>query len=311
MDAFTKAGVSGRSRRRLQFVRRIVREFGDPPTRTAYLMVGPTLLLITAVAILPIAYSVWLSFRDATPESVGAGFVGLSNYGQMFGSARFQDAVINTSVFTVLSVMLELVLGMLIALALNRYFLGRGTVRAVALLPWAFPAVIAAAIWRLMYVDQVGIVSYVSESIGVFTGSILSDDISLMAAMIAVDVWKSAPLIAVLLLAGLQVIPGEVYEAARMDGASPLRQFWSITVPLVRPAMVIALLFRVLDAWRVYDLPYVLSGRQLSTLSTYVYEGVRIRELDFAVGNAAAVFVFASSLLIALMIIRFVGTRAQ
>lgn len=290
------------------WLKSLPREFRDPERRTAYWMVLPTVITIVLIAFFPILYAIYLSFFEVTPSAVG-GFVGVENYAELAGDADFREALVNTTVFTTVSVALELSFGMLVALALNRAFLARGPVRAISLVPYAFPTVISAAMWRLMYQDQVGIMSYLAERIGLVSGPILGSDTRLMVAAIVVDVWKTTPFMAILLLAGLQVISHDVYEAARVDGASPWQQFWRVTLPLVKPAMVVALLFRTLDAWRIYDLFWVMSNRELKSLSTFVYEGVRISQLNFAVGNTAAVFVFFTSLLIAAAYMKFLGAR--
>jgi trehalose/maltose transport system permease protein len=195
-------------------------------------------------------------------------------------------------------------------LALNQYFVGRGPIRAIALVPWVFPTVISAVMWRLMYQDQIGIVNYLATRIGLVSEPILSNEGSTMVAAIVVDVWKTTPFVALLLLAGLQVIPADLYEASMVDGASALQRFTRITLPLLKPALLVAMLFRTLDAWRVYDLFWAMSDRQLESLSTYVYKSVRISQLNFSLGNAAGVFVFVSSLVIAIAFIGLLGRRA-
>jgi trehalose/maltose transport system permease protein len=162
-----------------------------------------------------------------------------------------------------------------------------------------------------MYQDQVGIFSYWAEQIGLISGPILANEGSVLVGAILSDVWKTTPFVALLLLAGLQVIPRDVYEAARVDGATSWEQFTRITLPLLKPAILVALLFRTLDAWRVYDLFWVMSDRQLESLSTYVFKFVRISQAGVSIGNAAAVFVFLSSLLIAVLFIKVLGTRTQ
>jgi ABC-type sugar transport system permease subunit len=276
--------------------------------RTGLLMVLPTVLLVAAVACFPVAYSVYLSLHDASIADVG-GWVGLENYRELLSDPAFRTGLTNTAVFTAISVSLELVLGMAIALGLNQAFRGRGLARTAILLPWAFPVVVSALLWRLMLQDQVGVVSHVLGSIGLLDGPILADRESLMAAAIAIDVWKTTPFMALLLLAGLQTIPNEVIEAAKVDGATAVRRFFLITLPLVRPALLVALLFRTLEAWGVYDLFWVMSDRQLESLSTYVYKGVRVSQLGFATGTAAAVLTFLGALVIALFFIRALGVR--
>ena len=288
---------------------RVTREFADPEKRTAYIMILPVLLVILSIAAWPILYAVYLSFLRILPSV--REFVGLDNYGALFGDATFYQGLLNTTIFTVVSVVLEFALGLGIALVLNRGFVGQGALRAIAIVPWAFPTVVSGIMWRLMYQDQVGIFSYWAEQLGIISGPVLASEGSILVGAIISDVWKTTPFVALLLLAGLQVIPGDVYEAARVDGATPRQQFTRITLPLLKPAILVALLFRTLDAWRVYDLFWVMSDRQLESLSTYVFKFVRISQVNLSVGNAAAVFVFLSSLLIAFLFIRFLGTRAQ
>jgi trehalose/maltose transport system permease protein len=285
-------------------------EFGDPERRSAYYMVLPSLIVILLVAFWPVVYSVWLSLHQATVTAIGP-FVGFENYAEMFQNPDFLVGLSNTVIFTVVSVALEFVIGLGIALAINRAFRGRGLVRAAVLVPWAFPTVISAAMWRLMFQDQVGVVNYVANALGIISQPILSDDTLLLIGAILVDVWKTTPFMALLLLAGLQVIPGEVYEAARVDGASVMQRFFRITLPLLKGAILVAVLFRTLDAYRVYDLFWVLGNRELDSLSTFVYEGVRISQLNFAPGNAAAVFIFVTAFLIALFFIKVLGMQTS
>jgi trehalose/maltose transport system permease protein len=285
-------------------------EFGNPERRTAYYMVLPTLLIILIIAFFPILQAINLSLRQATIAQAGP-FVGLENYVEMFQNPDFREGLTNTLIFTVASVTLEFFIGLGIALAINRAFRGRGLVRAAVLVPWAFPTVISAVMWRLMFQDQVGIINYVANTIGVINQPILSDRTLLLIGVTLVDVWKTTPFIALLLLAGLQTIPGEVYEAARVDGANVMQRFFRITLPLLYPTILVALLFRTLDAYRVFDLFWALSNRELQSLSTFVYEGVRISQLQFAQGNAASVFIFVTAFLIALFFIKVLGMQTS
>lgn len=285
-------------------------EFGNPERRVAYYMVLPSLLIILVIAFYPIAYSIWLSIHDSTLTNTGD-FIGFQNYLGMFGNDDFRSGLTNTIVFTVVSVALEFVIGLGIALAINRAFRGRGLVRAAVLVPWAFPTVISAVMWRLMFQDQVGIVQYVASTLGIISEPILSDRTLLLVAAIGVDVWKTTPFMALLLLAGLQTIPGDVYEAARVDGANVMQRFIRITMPLLKPAILVALLFRTLDAWRMYDLFWAMSDRQLESLSTFVYKAVRVSQLLFPIGNAAAVFIFLSAFAIAIFFIKGLGMQTS
>jgi multiple sugar transport system permease protein len=285
-------------------------EFGNPERRTAYYMVLPALLIILVVAFFPILQAVNLSLRQATVAVTGP-FVGFENYAEMFQNPDFMEGLTNTLIFTVASVTLEFFIGLVIALAINRAFRGRGLVRAAVLVPWAFPTVISAVMWRLMFQDQVGIVNYVANAVGLISQPILSDRTLLLIGVILVDVWKTTPFVALLLLAGLQTIPGDVYEAARVDGANVWQRFLSITLPLLYPTILVALLFRTLDACRVFDLFWALSNRELESLSTFVYEGVRVSQLQFAQGNAASVFIFVTAFLIALFFIKVLGMQTS
>ena len=285
-------------------------EFGNPERRTAYYMVLPSLLIIVIIAFFPILYGIVLSLTDSTIAGFGS-FVGFENYTEMFQNPDFREGFYNTVIFTVVSVAMEFIIGLGIALAINRAFRGRGLVRAAVLVPWAFPTVIAAVMWRLMFQSQVGIIQYLAGAMGIISDPILSNRSLLLIASILVDVWKTTPFVALLLLAGLQVIPGEVYEAARVDGANVMQRFFRITLPLLKGAILVAVLFRTLDSYRVYDLFWVMSNRELASLSTFVYEGVRISQLQFGEGNAASVFIFVTAFLIALFFIRVLGMRTS
>jgi trehalose/maltose transport system permease protein len=285
-------------------------EFGNPERRTAYYMVLPALLIILVVAFFPILQAINLSLRQATVAVTGP-FVGLENYVEMFQNPDFLEGFMNTIIFTAGSVFFEFLIGLVIALAINRAFRGRGLVRAAVLVPWAFPTVISAVMWRLMFQDQIGIVNYAANTISLISQPILSDRTLLLMGAILVDVWKTTPFVALLLLAGLQTIPGDVYEAARVDGANVWQRFFRITLPLLKPTILVAILFRTLDAYRVFDLFWALSNRELESLSTFVYEGVRISQLQFAQGNAASVFIFVTAFLIALFFIKVLGMQTS
>jgi len=272
-------------------------------------MVLPTLIIVLLIAAGPIAYAIYLSLWRILPGQWT--FVGLGNYATLFSDPEFYTALFNTAVFTVASVAGEFALGLTIALVLNRGFAGQGAARAIAIVPWAFPTVVSGIMWRLMYTDQVGIFAYIADSLGLVDGPILANTTAVLIGAIIADIWKTTPFVALLLLAGLQVIPLDVYEAARVDGATKWQQFTRVTMPLLKPAIMVALLFRTLDAWRVYDLFWALTDRSLDSLSVYTFKFVRISQLNLSVGNAAAVFVFLSSLVIAAVFIKFLGTRAQ
>jgi len=272
-------------------------------------MLSPALALILVVAFAPVVYTTALSFRDSSVSDSGD-WVGLRNYLDLLRDPDFRIAFANTVVFTVASVAIEFVIGLAMALGLNATFRGRSAVRAAVLVPWAFPVVVSALMWRLMLQDQGGVVAWAVRISGLTDTPILSDRNTLMVAAIGVDVWKTTPFIALILLAGLQTIPRDLSEAATVDGANPRQRFRYITLPLLKPAILVALLFRTLEAWSVYDLFWVMSDRRLTSLSTYVYTGVRISQVNFALGAAAAVIVFGASVVIAVTYLRVFRTRA-
>ncbi|MBA3423700.1 MAG: sugar ABC transporter permease [Rubrobacter sp.] len=273
-------------------------------------MILPALIIILAIAFFPIMYSVLLSVTSSTITGFGS-FVGAENYIELFQNEDFWEGLKNTVIFTVASVVLEFIIGLGIALAINRAFRGRGLVRAAVLVPWAFPTVISAVMWRLMFQDQIGVINEVANGIGLISEPILSDTTLLLLGAIFVDVWKTTPFMALLLLAGLQTIPGDVYEAARVDGANVMQRFFRITMPLLKGTILVAVLFRTLDAYRVYDLFWVMSGQQLESLSTFVFKSVRVSQLLFAQGNAASVFIFVTAFLIALIFIKVFGMQTS
>jgi trehalose/maltose transport system permease protein len=285
-------------------------EFGNPERRTAYYMILPTVFIILVVAFYPILYSLVLSVTDSNINVFGS-FVGLENYVNMFQNVEFREGLVNTVVYTVISVFFEFIIGLAIALAINRAFRGRGLVRAAVLVPWAFPTVISAVMWRLMFQDQVGVINYVANAIGLISEPILSDRTLLLIAAILVDVWKTTPFMALLLLAGLQTISGDVYDAARVDGANVMQRFFRITLPLLKAAILVAVLFRTLDAYRVYDLFWAMSNREVESLSTFVYKSLRVSQLLFPTGNAAAVFIFVTAFLLALFFIKVLGMQTS
>lgn len=239
--------------------------------RLAWLFLLPTLIVVIGVAFYPLARTIYVTFFDARLGSARAWeFVGLANYGRLLSDSNWWDAVWNTVGFTVTSVAFELLLGLLIALVVNSKFPGRGLMRTAMLVPWAIPTAISSQMWNWMYNDVFGVIN------DLFTRIIplLPQKIAWVAradtalwALVAVDVWKTTPFMALLLLAGLQLIPSDIYEAAAVDGANRWRQFWTITLPMLRPAIVVALIFRTLDSLRVFDLIWIMTGGAFNTES--------------------------------------------
>lgn len=222
-------------------------------------------------------------------------------------------AIKDTLIFTVVSVLLETVLGLIIALVMNSRFKLRGAMRAVMLIPWAIPTVVSARMWQWMLAPtRVGIINVLLQKLGVGDGQIpfLRADTWALPAVIAVDVWKTTPFMALLLLAGLQLIPADIYEAAEVDGAGWLRRFWAITLPLLRPTLAVALVFRTLDALRVFDVFQVLLAQTRYSMATYNYYQL-IGNRDMGLSSAIGVIIFLFIFVFAVMYIRFLGVESD
>lgn len=282
--------------------------------RLARWFVLPALGTILLVALFPLAWTMWesLHVHDLRMPWRGRPFVGLANYGEVLTSSRFWSSMGHTLFFTVVSVGLELVLGLVLALALNRAYRGRGLVRAAVLVPWAIPTVVAALLWRFMFDSDAGIANAVALNLGLMDEPLVWF-ISATAAWVPVilaDVWKMTPFVTLLLLAGLQNIDGSLYEAARIDGASTWQQFRHVTLPLLAPAVLVALIFRTLDAFRVFDLIFVLTGGGPGTstepIALYTFNSL-LQNLRFGYGSALSVVVFVVTFAIALLYIRWLG----
>src|SRR3954451_13421404 len=277
------------------------RSKGMPERRLAKVMVAPSMLLIAIVAVWPIIYAIWLSLHEYSVRVAGlsrwAGPVGLGNYSSALGNSEWWAAFAHTMIFTVASVALETVIGLGMALAMHAAFRGQGLLRTVVLVPWAVLTVVTAIMWQTMFVSPYGFVNTILGTQTVWLGS----EPQALIVIIIADVWKTAPFMALLILAGLQVIPGEIYEAAKVDGASTWQRFSRITLPLLMPAILVALIFRTLDALRIFDLPYVLTGGQngTSTLSTISQETFATNRI-YGLGSAMAVLTF-----IVVMIVSF------
>ncbi|TQK42454.1 carbohydrate ABC transporter membrane protein 1 (CUT1 family) [Streptomyces sp. SLBN-118] len=280
--------------------------------RLAALLVSPTLLVLTVVVLYPTLMAVRESLygpKGLDPATgfirTTAPFVGLRNYADIFGAAgdRFWNAFWNTTFFTVVTVGLETVIGVAMALIMHQAFRGRALVRAGILVPWAVPTAISGLLWRWIFNGN-GIANAILDHQILWT----TEGFHAKVAVIVAEVWKTAPFIGLLVLAGLQVIPQEVYEAARIDGASAPRRFWHVTLPLVKPALLVAVLFRCLDALRMFDLPYILIGAQKNSVETLsMLAQNEASNVRFGPASAYAVILFLYVLLIALAFVRLLG----
>lgn len=276
--------------------------------RLAWMLMAPALGLLAAVAAVPIVAALWesLQHHDLRLPWLGREFVGFSNYAAAVTDERFRSAFGHTLAFTGVSVALELVLGLALALLLDSLTRWRTVARLIVLLPWALPTVVAALVWRFMFDGQSGVILAVTGG----ESDWLSHPIRAWVPIVLGDVWKTTPFVALLLLAGLQSIDATVYEAARLDGASAWRRLRHITIPLLGPAMLVALIFRTLDAFRVFDLVFVLTGGGPGTatevVSTYAFRTL-MQDLRFGYGSALAATVFVVSLVLAMTYVRVIG----
>lgn len=267
-------------------------------SRRGVLLVVPALAAIALVAIAPMAWTVLesLHLHDLRMPWLGRPFVGLDNYIEAFTDQRFRDAVLHTTAFVAASVTLELGLGLVYALAMSRALRGRAFIRVIVLMSWAVPTVVAAMIWRFLFEGS--------------SFNWFADPVAAWVPIVLADTWKMTPFVALLLLAGLESIDPSLYDAARMDGAGDWRQFREITLPLLRPALLVAILFRALDAFRVFDVIYVLTGGGPGTstepLSLYTFNTL-LQHLRFGYGSALSVLIFLVTFMLALVYIRLAG----
>lgn len=279
--------------------------------RRALLLAAPAAAALALVALAPLLATAWLSLRRRVLVFGEDRFVGLANYRALAADARFWNALGNTLYFTAVAVLVELLLALPLALLLHRARRGRGALRAAVLLPWILPTVVAAKLWALVFQPDLGLLSRVLP--GSAPALLASPTLALHAAIL-VDVWKTTPFVALVLLAGLQAIPDDLARAARVDGASPLRIFRSITLPLLRPAILLALLFRSLDAFRVFDAVFVLTeggpGHTTEPLSLYAYKTL-LRAGSFGLGSAISLVTFLCVAVLGLVQVRLLGGRAR
>ncbi|HTL88263.1 MAG TPA: sugar ABC transporter permease [Leptolyngbya sp.] len=284
--------------------------------RTGWFLAIPALLILALVFAYPILRAFWQSvFTQNLGTQLNPEFTGLTNFARMAQDGRFWRAMLNSTVFTVASVFLELVLGMGIALVLNQQFRGRGAVRTIAILPWALPTALIALGWTWIFNDQYGIVNDILMRLGLIQTGVnwLGNPTLAMLSVILADVWKTTPFISILLLAGLQSISPDLYEAQAIDGASPWQSFRQITLPLLMPQVVIALLFRLAQSFGIFDLISVMTGGgpggATETVSLYIYSTI-MRYLDFGYGAALVVVTFLL-LVLAVAIASFLLTRSR
>jgi multiple sugar transport system permease protein len=284
------------------------RSRGLSEKRLAFLMVSPSMILIAIVAAYPIFYAIWLSLHEYSVRVAGlsrwAGPLGLRNYTTALQDSEFWSALVTTLVFTASSVFLELIIGLAMALAMHSAFRGQGVLRTVVLVPWAVLTVVTGIMWRTIFESPQGLVNSIIGGDTVWLGQ----EPHALIVIIVADTWKTAPFMALLILAGLQTIPGEIYEAAKVDGATMWQRFRKITLPLLTPAILVALIFRTLDALRIFDLPYILTkGANGTTTLSLIAERTFAENRIYGLGAALSILTFIVVMIVSFTYIRVVG----
>ncbi len=265
----------------------------------------PLVLFICLFILLPVVGTFWSSlWQDVS--FIARKFIGFENYLRLFKDPQFWRATLFTLLFPLVSVSLEMIFGMIIALVLNEQFRLRGIVRGIALLPWAIPSVIGARIWQLMYRYDYGLANYILKTIGIGPVNWLGSSIGAFLSLVMADVWRTTPFVAIILLAGLQTVPEDLYKQARVDGTNALQRFFKITLPLIKPIVIVALLFRTIDAIRVFDLIYVITGGGpggiTTSLSLYGYKFFLLG--DFGYGSSVSIVLFLIAFFLAIAYVK-------
>jgi ABC-type sugar transport system permease subunit len=280
--------------------------------RLGWALAAPALGVIGLVAVFPILWTFWesLHLHDLRMPWLGRPFVGAANYVEAMTDQRFWSALAHTAGFVGATVTLEMSAGLLLALTLDGVTRARALVRTAVLLPWAIPTVVAALTWRFIFESPAGLASVVSMRVGLTPPTWFADALAAWIPLVLADAWKTTPFVALLLLAGLQNIDRSLYEAAEMDGAGPCRQFVEVTLPQLRPALLVSVLFRTLDAFRVFDVVYVMTGggpgSATEPLAVYTF-AVTLQNLRFGFGSALSMIIFAVAFFFALASIRLFG----
>ena len=287
--------------------RRQLSEGARAERRLGWLLCAPAVIVMVAVTAYPIAYAIYLSLQRYNLEIPNAvKFVGLSNYGAVLSSWYWWHALIVTLIITVVSVAVELALGMLLALLMHRTIFGRNTVRTSALIPYGIVTVAAAYSWFFAWTPSTGYLSAITGN-----SAPLSHTGQAIAVIILAEVWKTTPFMALLLLAGLSLVPEDLQRAAKVDGATAWQRFTRITLPLMKPAILVALLFRTLDAFRIFDNIYILTkgGNSTGSVSILGYDNL-FGALNLGIGSAISILIFICVAIIAFLFIKGFGTAA-
>ncbi|MCA9876373.1 MAG: sugar ABC transporter permease [Thermomicrobiales bacterium] len=282
----------------------------------AYALLIPAFVLIVGVALWPALQTMWVSLHKVSMIMPGAEFIGLENYQRQLSDPRFWNAWRNTVYFTVTSVALETLLGLVIALVLSQEFPLRGWVRAAVLVPWAIPTVVSSRLWGLIFNTDFGLANYLLRTAGIIETdrNWLGEVGVALNVTVLVDVWKTTPFMALLIMAGLSTIPGDLYEAARVDGANMLQRFFQITVPLLLPVLLVSVMLRVLDAFRVFDVIYVMTGGgpadSTEVMSTLTYK-ILFSATQYGFGSSLAGSMFITLLAASLVFLWALRNRLE
>ncbi len=281
-----------------------------------YLMTAPALIVIALVTLFPIGYSIWMSLNTITSTYNGFqfSFNGLNNYVTVFQNSMFWQALWFTVTYAAVTVTLELVLGLLVALALNQPIRGRGLAIAVMLIPWTLITVISAQMWDYIYNGIYGVLNAILMSVHIINVPVLwlGSPVTATISMMVADIWKTTPFVTMIMLAGLQLIPSDLYEAAKIDGATGWRSFWNVTLPLLRPSIGLAALFRILQAFGLFDLPFVLTnggpGTSTTPIAMLAYKAI-FNDGNFGTGTAVAVATVGIVIILALLSLKALRTQ--
>ena len=289
--------------------KKVLSERARSERRLGWLLCAPAALIMALVAGYPIVYSLWLSVQRYDLRFPDAHeFVGLQNYVTVLTSSLWWQDVFHTLIITVFSVSLELVLGMAIALVMHRAIFGRGAVRAAVLIPYGIITVVASLAWKYAWAADTG---FVPSLLGLDYDPLTRPTTSYVV-IILTEVWKTTPFMALLLLAGLALVPDELHEAAKVDGANAVQRFFRITIPLMKPAILVALLFRTLDAFRVFDSVFILTNGANKTepVSLLGYNQL-LNRLNMGLGSAVSVLIFVCVAIIAVLFLKGFGAAQQ
>jgi len=280
--------------------------------KEAFVFIAPLVLFVSLFILFPVLGTVWNSLWQDIPF-ITRQFILLNNYIRLLNDQQFWQATLFTILFALLSVCLEMIFGTITALVLNEKFHLRGVMRGIALIPWAIPSVVGARVWQLIYRYDYGLANWILQTMGIPSVNWLGSSLGAFTALILADVWRTTPFVAIIILAGLQTVPKDILDQAQVDGANMFRRFFKITVPMIKPIIIVALLFRTIDALRVFDLVYVITGGgpggATISLSLYGYKFFLLG--DFGYGSAVSITLFVVAFIFAMLYIKIGKFRSR